>query len=102
MENLGNIQQLQSAGNMKSQLNQKSTPAETHSQFAKSLKNAIDKVNESQIQSDQKTKALANGETNDLHDVMISAQKASVTLQTTVEMQRKAIDAYKEMMRMQV
>nr|WP_234400745.1 flagellar hook-basal body complex protein FliE [Virgibacillus senegalensis] len=78
------------------------TPAQAQGNFATSLKSAIDTLNNYQVESDKKTQALANGEIDDLHDVMITAQKASVTLETAVEMQRKAIDAYNEVMRMQV
>ncbi len=77
-------------------------PGKAQANFANALKNAINNVNELQIQSDQKTEALAQGKIDDLHDVMITAQKASITLEATVEVQRKAIDAYNEIMRMQV
>ncbi|MDY0396359.1 flagellar hook-basal body complex protein FliE [Virgibacillus halophilus] len=70
--------------------------------FADMMKSAVNQVNEAQIDSDNKTMALANGDINDLHDVMITAKKASITLQTAVQVQRKAVDAYNEMMRMQV
>ncbi|MDC3416399.1 flagellar hook-basal body complex protein FliE [Aquibacillus salsiterrae] len=78
------------------------TVSEAQQSFKSNLKNAIEQVNRSQIESDEKTTALANGQINNLHDVMITAQKASITLQTAVEMQKKVIDAYNEVMRMQV
>jgi len=78
------------------------TPEETQGDFANALKEAIANVNEAQLISDQKTTKLAHGEINDLHDVMISAQKASITLETTVQVQKKVIDAYNEIMRMQI
>ena len=81
---------------------QKATPGEAQANFANVLKNTINNVNDLQILSDKKTEALALGKIDNLHDVMITAQKASVTLQATVEVQRKAIDAYNEIMRMQV
>lgn len=71
-------------------------------QFSNILKETIADVNESQIISDQKTETMARGEIDDLHDVMISAQKASISLETTVQVQKKVIDAYNEIMRMQV
>lgn len=77
-------------------------PNNQQDQFSNILKSAIENVNASQIKSDQKTKAFAAGEITDLHDVMITAQKAAVTLETTVQIQRKVIDAYNEVMRMQV
>jgi flagellar hook-basal body complex protein FliE len=81
---------------------QKTTPGQAQASFANVLKNTISNVNDLQVLSDKKTEALALGKIDDLHDVMITAQKASVTLQATVEVQRKAIDAYNEIMRMQV
>ncbi|MDC3414140.1 flagellar hook-basal body complex protein FliE [Aquibacillus sp. 3ASR75-11] len=80
----------------------KVSPGKAQQEFAQSLKGAIEKLNEAQVVSDKKTQALAKGEITDLDDVMIAAQKASITLQTAVEVQRKAIDAYNEIMRMQV
>ncbi|WP_138414844.1 flagellar hook-basal body complex protein FliE [Aquibacillus sediminis] len=87
---------------MNNHQNQKVTPAEAQTNFSTSLKTAIDHLNRAQVTSDKKTEALAKGEIDDLHDVMITAQKSSLTLQTAVEVQRKAVDAYNEIMRMQV
>ncbi|GIO26147.1 flagellar hook-basal body complex protein FliE [Ornithinibacillus bavariensis] len=78
------------------------SPGEAQASFANVFKNAINDVNDLQNLSDKKTEALALGQINDLHDVMITAQKASITLEATVEIQRKVIDAYNEIMRMQV
>ncbi|MFC4023155.1 flagellar hook-basal body complex protein FliE [Oceanobacillus longus] len=86
------------------QLNSKPsvTPGEAQASFADSLKGAIGNLNTIQMESDSKTEGLANGNIDDLHDVMITAQKASITLETTVQVQKKVIDAYNEIMRMQV
>ncbi|WP_194287287.1 flagellar hook-basal body complex protein FliE [Gracilibacillus oryzae] len=78
------------------------TVGQAQQQFATNLKNAIEQLNNAQQASDQKTKALASGQIDDLHDVMITAQKSSIMLQTGVEVQKKVIDAYNEVMRMQV
>ncbi len=83
-------------------INKKQTVGESQQQFADSFKQAIESINKSQNESDQKTEALAKGEIDDLHDVMITAQKASITLQTGVEVQKKMVDAYNEVMRLQV
>ena len=45
---------------------------------------------------------LVNGEIDQLHDVMIAAQKASLSMSLAVEVQSKVIDAYNEIMRMQI
>ncbi|WP_432418819.1 flagellar hook-basal body complex protein FliE [Cytobacillus spongiae] len=78
------------------------TPFEAQGKFASVLKQSIEKVNEAQIQSDAMTEKLARGENVDLHQVMITSQKASITLQTTLEVRNKVVEAYQEIMRMQV
>ncbi|KGX93173.1 flagellar hook-basal body protein FliE [Pontibacillus halophilus JSM 076056 = DSM 19796] len=78
------------------------TPAQAQQSFATSLKNAIESVNEVEHTSNMQTEALAKGEVDNLHDVMISAQKASITVQTAVQVQGKVLDAYREIMRMQI
>ncbi|MBN6887160.1 flagellar hook-basal body complex protein FliE [Cytobacillus horneckiae] len=78
------------------------TPNEVHTSFAEYLKNSIETVNDAQIKSDQMTEKLARGENVDLHDVMIASQKASVSVQLTMEVRNKAVEAYQEVMRMQV
>lgn len=79
-----------------------STPAETQKKFSVFLKQSIDEVNKAQIQSDAVTEKMALGENVDLHTVMITSQKASIMMQTTIEIRNKAVEAYQEMMRMQV
>ena len=78
------------------------TSAEAQQNFATTLKEAIASVNEQQIQSDTMTEKLINGGDVDLHEVMIAAQKASVTLSATMEVRNKAVEAYQEIMRMSV
>lgn len=99
MNNIFDVSSINQAGKMN--LNQK-TPTEVQSNFSSMLKNAIEDLNHIQLESDRKTEGLANGNVENLHDVMISAQKASITLETGVQMQKKVIDAYNEIMRMQV
>lgn len=83
-------------------MDNRATPAEAQANFANTLKGAIENLNDMQVASDKMTEKLASGEVQDLHQVMITAQKASITLETTVQLQQKAIDAYNEIMRMQI
>lgn len=75
---------------------------EAQKSFANTLKEAIDKVNDYQVQSDTLTNKLIQGENVELHEVMIAAQKANITLNATVEIRNKVIEAYQEIMRMTV
>ncbi|WP_280768986.1 flagellar hook-basal body complex protein FliE [Salipaludibacillus daqingensis] len=80
----------------------RSTPHEAQQSFKTWMNEAIADVNKAQVDSANITEQMARGEKVDLHDVMITAEKASVTLQTTMEVRNKAIEAYQEIMRMQV
>lgn len=81
---------------------QQMTSAEAQQNFKTFLKDAIEEVNQSQVQSDHMTKQLVAGEPVDLHEVMVAAQKASITLNATLEVRNKAVEAYQEIIRMQV
>ncbi|MFA9558089.1 flagellar hook-basal body complex protein FliE [Evansella sp. AB-rgal1] len=77
-------------------------PYEGQKAFSAWLNESIKNVNQAQIQSQIATEKFVRGENIQLHDVMITAQKASVSLQTTVEIRNKVIESYQEIMRMQV
>lgn len=70
--------------------------------FADTLKNAVGKVNELQQQADVKMQQLATGETTDIADVKIAAEKADIALRLMTSVRNKMIDAYHEIMKMQV
>lgn len=74
----------------------------TSSEFKEILSNALQKVNEQQIESRELTEKLITGEVTDLHQVMIAAEKASISLNLTVQVRNKVVEAYQEIMRMQV
>ena len=78
------------------------TPYEAQQSFATTLKDAISKVNDQQIQSDKLTEKLISGGDVELHEVMIASQKASITLNATMEVRNKVIEAYQEILRMSV
>jgi flagellar hook-basal body complex protein FliE len=78
------------------------TPAEAQNSFKVALSDALHKVNDAQHASTLATEKLARGENIDLHQVMITAQKASISLQATIEVRNKVVEAYQEIMRMQV
>ncbi len=79
-----------------------STNNDNKASFGDYLKNAIDKVNDLQVQSDYYNELLATGQTDNIHQVMIAAEKADIALQFTMSVRNKILDAYKEIMRMQV
>lgn len=81
----------------------RSTATAPQADFANILKSALDGVNEIQQKTGQLSKAYTSGDDSvNLSDVMISAQKANIALQTTVQMRNKLVSAYSEIMNMQV
>ncbi|GAA0331787.1 hypothetical protein GCM10008967_23000 [Bacillus carboniphilus] len=78
------------------------SPADVQKSFSSWLKDSVQEVNNAQLHSDQMTEKLVRGEQVQLHEVMIAASKASVTLQATIEVRNKVVEAYKEVMRMQL
>lgn len=75
---------------------------ETHGSFADTLKSAIENVNQLQKASDKSAQDLATGRTDNVAEVMIAAEKADVALRVMVQVRNKIIDAYQEIMKMQV
>lgn len=72
------------------------------SSFQTLFKDAINHVNASQKESEILTNQLVTGEAEDIHQVMIAAQKASLSLQLTVQVRNRVIESYQEIMRMQM
>ncbi|WP_075619435.1 flagellar hook-basal body complex protein FliE [Paenisporosarcina indica] len=66
------------------------------------FKQTLEEVQAAQNQSDKLTSELVTGEVQDIHEVMIASQKASLSLQLTVQVRNKVVEAYQEVMRMQL
>ena len=78
------------------------TSGDVHQQFSSYLKDALNEVNNAQVASNQITTKLVNNEGVELHDVLIAQQKASIAMSLTMEVRNKGVEAYQEIMRMQV
>lgn len=74
-------------------------PADGAGKFFSEL---VSKVNDIQVQSDKSIQGLASGENKNLHEVMIEVEKASISFQFMSQVRNKALEAYQEVMRMQV
>ncbi|GAB6098900.1 flagellar hook-basal body complex protein FliE [Halanaerocella petrolearia] len=70
--------------------------------FTNMLKQSLQKTNNLQHQANQASQDLALGKADSVHEVMIAAQKAKISLDLTTEVRNKVVDAYKEIMRIQV
>lgn len=77
-----------------------STPGEKT--FADTLKEAVGTVNAIHKQADVKAQELATGKTDNIQEVMMASEKADIALRLMVNVRNKIIEAYQEVMKMQV
>lgn len=70
--------------------------------FKSLLTNALNEVSKTEREANQKQQLMIDGKIDDLHQVMIAAQKASITVEAAIQIQQKVIDTYNEVMRMQI
>jgi flagellar hook-basal body complex protein FliE len=70
--------------------------------FMESLESAIQETNETLMAADKASLDFASGKDVSLHEVLISMEKADVSLKTLSAVRGKIVEAYQEIMRMQV
>lgn len=70
--------------------------------FASLLSGGIDKLQGLQSTSDDLAVKAATGDLTNVHDYMIASNEAQLATQLTVAVRNKAVDAFNEIMRMQV
>ena len=70
--------------------------------FDKTLEGFINDVDQAQKFAGESVEKLLTGEIKDIHDVMVAVEKAGTSFELMMEIRNKMIDAYREIMRMQV
>ncbi|HET6896246.1 MAG TPA: flagellar hook-basal body complex protein FliE [Candidatus Baltobacteraceae bacterium] len=70
--------------------------------FKDTVKSFLSDVNDKVTSSDQLTRDLAAGRTNDVSKVVTSVEEANLAMQFTMAIRNKLLDAYTEISRMQV
>lgn len=81
---------------------QKSSSSSNTQQIAKSFEDMLTNLNQSQQNSDNLVEKLSRGEDVDLHTVMISLEENNVNFNVALGIRDKLVEAYREIMRMQV
>ncbi len=77
-------------------------PPSEKTSFVDSVKKGMESVQKTQADADDKIKESLSGKETDLSEVMISALKAEVSMQLTLQVRNKALDAYQEITRMPI
>jgi flagellar hook-basal body complex protein FliE len=70
--------------------------------FQEFFADAVKKTNQMQLQAQDKQRQLLVGETDNIHDVMIAMEQAGLSFQLTLAVRNKVVEAYQEVMRMQI
>jgi len=101
---LPSLEQMNNSGSVSNQTDPraKNEVQKAGTDFMDFLNNELQKVDAMQKNADVASIALATGKTEDIHTVMIALEKASLSLGLTVEVRNKVLDAYNQIMRMQM
>lgn len=70
--------------------------------FLETLKDAVGNVNELQKKADVQMQKLSTGKAENIPDVLIATEQADIALKLMVQVRNKIIDAYNDIMKMQV
>jgi flagellar hook-basal body complex protein FliE len=74
----------------------------TPSTFAAFLQEAVAGVNRLQQEAETAVQQYTVGKAQNLHDTMIAVEKADISLRLLMQVRNKAVEAYQEIMRMQI
>lgn len=71
-------------------------------EFTEVLKDSLEKVNSYQVEADQSIKNLIAGRTKNVHETLLAIERAEQSFKLMMQVRNKVLDAYREVMRMQV
>ena len=78
------------------------TAAAAKPDFSSMVAQGLEKLQATQANSDNLAVKATTGNLTDIHDYMIAANEATVATQLTVAVRNKAVEAFTEIMRMQM
>lgn len=92
-----NIQQIHNAVQV-----QKGAKSTGSNEIVGNFKQIFDEVNQEQLKADEMIAELAAGKNKDIPGTMIQMEKAETSLKMLMAVRTKALNAYEEIMRMQI
>jgi flagellar hook-basal body complex protein FliE len=75
---------------------------ESDDSFGAQLQQAIRAVDEKLVQRDDMVQSMVRGEAVEVHDIMTAAHEAQLAFDLMLEVRNKLLEAYQEIMRMQI
>lgn len=76
--------------------------APTKASFAEQLQKAVEQVDRLQTVREEAVESMVTGRTTEVHDVMIAAKESQLAFELLLEVRNKLLEAYQEIIRMQV
>jgi flagellar hook-basal body complex protein FliE len=76
--------------------------AEPQIGFAQVIERGLADLNVSALTAEGALRDLAAGKPVELHEVMISLEKARISVQTFIQIRNKLVESYQDLMRMQM
>ncbi|QAT50694.1 flagellar hook-basal body complex protein FliE [Caproiciproducens sp. NJN-50] len=70
--------------------------------FQSLFQEAVDNVKQTDASLNDQVYQMTTGQSDNLHDIYIASQKASLSVDLLVQMRNKVLDSYNEIMRMSV
>ena len=77
-------------------------PSQPSGRFADWFDNQVGQLNTQLVHAEQGVQQLAAGDAASLHDVMIRMEEARLSFQLAVQFRSRVLEAYQDVMRMQV
>lgn len=72
----------------------------TAGDFGKSIVDAVNKVNEKQVEADSAVENMLTGKSKNIHETMIAMEKADISMKLMVKVRNEALDSYKRILTM--
>lgn len=82
--------------------NSSPVPSSKESGFVELLKEGIGEVNQQIKASEKASMDLVSGRSSNIHETMLAVSRAELGFNMMVQLRNKALEAYQEVMRMQV
>lgn len=70
--------------------------------FFEMLSDSLANVNNLQLEADEAMQRLATGKTKNIHETMLAVEQAEIAFKTMNQVRMKVLDAYKQIMNMQI
>jgi flagellar hook-basal body complex protein FliE len=102
VENWSKNIELKEGFNFRSEFPELNESSRSDKSFGEFLADSIGKVNQLQQNANLAMEKVASGESKNLHETLLAIEKADIAFRQMNQVRMKVIDAYKEIMKMQM